>query len=236
MFYEALALRSIHGTWSRANRIANIAPKISVLDLSAGRPRNGIACVTPRISGIGACDCQFGKVEIPLIFFSIHNYSIMAFFVHSLQAVTHKKPGLKYENYLWVVSYALLYISMYLQVWRHSTRDEEIERYLGEWRRMIVLNEWVYCMIVTEWMQEKKYQNRRFFWIFSYNIQHCFIYRPSDSTSRTIAILAWMPEALTTRLDLIHTRLDLIRIKINKKERHLSKKSLNLNHNCQRVS
>jgi hypothetical protein len=61
------------------NRIANIAPKISVLDLPAGRPRNGIGSVTPRISAIGACDCQFGKVEIPLIFFlnsQLFNYGL----------------------------------------------------------------------------------------------------------------------------------------------------------------
>ncbi len=47
-----------------------------------------------------------------------------------------------------------------------------------------------------------------------YCVQHCFIYRPSDSTvlDRTqdccdydIGI-----DTLTTRLDLIHTRLDLI--------------------------
>ncbi len=38
------------------------------------------------------------------------------------------------------------------------------------------------------------------FSIFSYNIQHCFICRPSDSTVPTVH---WQSDALTTRLDLI---------------------------------
>ncbi len=59
------------------------------------------------------------------------------------------------------------------------------------------------------------------FWInylFMYVIQHCFICRPSDSTcrrmlgstARTVATWHWQPDALITRLDLIHARLDLI--------------------------
>ncbi len=53
------------------------------------------------------------------------------------------------------------------------------------------------------------------FFLFVYDIQHCFFCCPSDSTvsedaeiePRTVATTAL---ALTTRLDLIHTRLDLI--------------------------
>ncbi len=60
------------------------------------------------------------------------------------------------------------------------------------------------------------------FWIFffflCYVIQHCFICRPSDSTVSEDADLDpgllwlrhWQPDALTTRLDLIHSQLDLI--------------------------
>jgi hypothetical protein len=55
---------------------------------------------------------------------------------------------------------------------------------------------------------------------FMYDIQHCFICRPSDSTvsenagiePRTVATTS---DALTTRLDLIHNRLDLIHTRLD---------------------
>jgi hypothetical protein len=46
-----------------------------------------------------------------------------------------------------------------------------------------------------------------------YDIQHCFIYRPSDSivSEDVIKPTHWLSDALTTRLEFIHTtRLDLI--------------------------
>jgi hypothetical protein len=49
-----------------------------------------------------------------------------------------------------------------------------------------------------------------------YVIQHCFICRPSDPLCRRMlnpGLLRhrhWQPDALTTRLDLIHTRQDLV--------------------------
>jgi hypothetical protein len=70
-----------------------------------------------------------------------------------------------------------------------------------------------------------------FFWIFTffmYDIQHCFICRPSDSTVsedlgsnpgqlrlRHWLHIYWLSDALTTRLDLIHTRLDLIHTRLD---------------------
>ncbi len=51
-------------------------------------------------------------------------------------------------------------------------------------------------------------------------IQHCFIYRPSDSTLSEDAgidsgLWHWQPDALTLRLDLIHTRLNLIHTRLD---------------------
>ncbi len=58
-----------------------------------------------------------------------------------------------------------------------------------------------------------------------YNIQHCFICRPSDSPVPTDAgiepnpgplqLVHWQSGALTTRLDLIRTRIDLIRTRLD---------------------
>jgi hypothetical protein len=63
-----------------------------------------------------------------------------------------------------------------------------------------------------------------FFWIiFMYDIQHCFIYRPSDSTVSEDAAVPnpgqmrlrhWLSDALTTRLDLnkLRTRKNVLKI------------------------
>ncbi len=56
-----------------------------------------------------------------------------------------------------------------------------------------------------------------------YDIQHCFICRPSDFTvsedagiePRIVATTALAADALTTRLDLIHFRLDLIHARLD---------------------
>jgi hypothetical protein len=128
------------------NRIANIAPKISVLVLPFGRPRNGIACVTPRISAIGACDCQFGKVEILLIFFlnsQLFNYGL---FCPQSPSGHTQKTRIKIRKLALgglVCPIVHKYVSIVL---RHSTRDEKIatiERDLIEWR-----DDCQYCMNV----------------------------------------------------------------------------------------
>ncbi len=58
------------------------------------------------------------------------------------------------------------------------------------------------------------------FFLFMYDIQHCFIRRPSDSTVSEDAgiepgqlrLRHWLSDALTNWLDLIHTWIDLIHI------------------------
>ncbi len=58
-----------------------------------------------------------------------------------------------------------------------------------------------------------------FYFYVLYDIQHCFICRPSDSTvsedaevePRTVATIRhWLSDALTTGLDLIHLRGDAV--------------------------
>jgi hypothetical protein len=72
-------------------------------------------------------------------------------------------------------------------------------------------------------MGERRKKNVDFFLLFMYEIQHCFICRPSDSTvtenagigARTVATIRhWLSDALSTRLDLIHSRLDLIHTRL----------------------
>jgi hypothetical protein len=55
---------------------------------------------------------------------------------------------------------------------------------------------------------KSKYFLGGYFLFFPYNIQHCIICRPSDSTVPTDAgnelqLVHWQSDALTTRLDLI---------------------------------
>jgi hypothetical protein len=59
-----------------------------------------------------------------------------------------------------------------------------------------------------------------------YDIQYCFIYRPSDSivsedagieprTVTSLRLRHWLSDAPTTQLDLIHIRLDLIHTRLD---------------------
>jgi hypothetical protein len=56
---------------------------------------------------------------------------------------------------------------------------------------------------------EIKFQRGNFFGFFKYDIQHCFICRPSEFTGNPgqLRLQHWLSDALTTRLDLIHKEI-----------------------------
>jgi hypothetical protein len=83
------------------------------------------------------------------------------------------------------------------------------------------------CPIYTHEGASAKFLKRDFFGFFSffvYDIQHCLICRPSDTTVSEDAGIdppdscdygIGKSDAITTRLDLIHSRLDLIHTRLD---------------------